>query len=65
MLADADTTSWTEEAEERLKRVPSFVRPMVRGAVERFAREKKCMAITPELMDELRQKVGRGGMVGH
>jgi radical SAM protein with 4Fe4S-binding SPASM domain len=65
MAADADTAFWTEGAEERLKRVPSFVRPMVRGAVERFAREKKCMAITPELMDELRQKVGRGGMVGH
>ncbi len=56
---------WTEEAEERLKRVPSFVRNMVRGAIARYAAEHKCREITPQLMDEVRQKAGMGGMHGH
>ena len=56
---------WTEEAEERLKRVPSFVRNMVRSAVVRYATEHKCREITPQLMDEVRQKSGMGGMHGH
>jgi radical SAM protein with 4Fe4S-binding SPASM domain len=59
------TPVWTEEAEERLKRVPSFVRNMVRGAVARYAIEHKCREITPQLMDEVRQKSGMGGMHGH
>lgn len=56
---------WTEEAEERLKRVPSFVRKMVRSAVERYAIEHECREITPQLMEEVRQKSGMGGMHGH
>ncbi len=59
------TPVWTEEAEERLKRVPSFVRKMVRGAVARYAIEHKCREITPQLMDEVRQKSGMGRMHGH
>jgi AdoMet-dependent heme synthase len=59
------TPVWTEEAEERLKRVPSFVRNMVRGAIVRYAAEHKCREITPQLMDEVRQKSGMGGMHGH
>ena len=59
------TPLWTEEAEERLKRVPSFVRNMVRGAVTRYAAEHKCREITPQLMDEVRQKAGMGVMHGH
>jgi radical SAM protein with 4Fe4S-binding SPASM domain len=56
---------WTAEAEERLKRVPSFVRTMVRSAVERYAMENKHAEITPVLMDEVKQKAGMGGMHGH
>jgi AdoMet-dependent heme synthase len=56
---------WTEEAEERLKKVPSFVRNMVRSAVERYAIEHKHSEITPDIMDEVRQKAGMGGMHGH
>lgn len=59
------TPRWTAEAEERLKRVPSFVRNMVRGAVVRYAIEHKCGDITPQLMDEVRKKSGMGGMHGH
>jgi len=56
---------WTAEAEERLKKVPSFVRSMVRSAVARYAVEHKCREITPQLMDEVRRKSGMGGMHGH
>ncbi len=56
---------WTREAEERLKRVPSFVRAMVRSAVERYASEHHCGTITPDIMEELKQKAGMGGMHGH
>lgn len=55
---------WTEEAEERLKRVPLFVRSMVRGAAERYAEENGCREITPEMMEELRKRAGRMG-IGH
>jgi len=56
---------WTAEAEERLKRVPSFVRSMVRGAVEKYALENNRQEITPKIMAEAKQKWGRGRMVGH
>jgi radical SAM protein with 4Fe4S-binding SPASM domain len=56
---------WTEEAESRLQRVPSFVRSMVRRAVEKYAVENNCREITPQMMEELKQKAGMGGMGGH
>jgi radical SAM protein with 4Fe4S-binding SPASM domain len=61
----ASIPRWTEEAEERLKRVPHFVRSMVRSAAERYAVENCYGEITPEMMDELRQKAGRMGIGGH
>ncbi len=57
--------AWTEEAEESLKRVPFFVRPMVRGAVERYAMENNCKEITLRVMKEAKQKMCQGGVVGH
>ena len=49
---------WTEDAEQRLTRVPEFVRPMVRDSVERRARERGCREVTCEVMDEVRSKLG-------
>jgi hypothetical protein len=48
---------WTEEAEQRLVRVPEFVRPMVRDSVERQARERGCREITCEVMDEVKSSM--------
>ncbi len=62
---EATKPVWTEEAEERLKKVPSFVRFMVRSAVEQYAIAYKHAEITPGLMDEVKQKAGMGGMHGH
>ena len=56
---------WTAEAEERLKRVPFFVRSMVRDVVERYAMENIYKEITPQVMAEAKQKRCRGRMVGH
>ncbi len=56
---------WSEEAKERLKRVPYFVRSIVRGAVEKYALENNCKEITPKIMGEAKQKLSRTGMVGH
>jgi len=49
---------WTQEAEKRLERVPSFVRPMARMAIENFAREKGYREINTRVMDEARDKIG-------
>ena len=48
------TLSWSPEAEARMKRIPSFVRSVVMGRVEDYARKKGCQEITPALLDEVR-----------
>ena len=50
-LADA-TTSWTTEAEQRMTRVPSFVRPMAKMAILRYAQEKGYTVITGSIVEE-------------
>lgn len=48
----AVTTSWTHEAEDRMQRVPSFVRNMARMAILRYAQEKGHTVITESIVDE-------------
>lgn len=48
---------WTDDAEQRLARVPEFVRPMVRERVERHARERGCREVTCEVMDEVKSSM--------
>lgn len=55
--------TWSEVAEERLRNVPVFVRPMVRRGVEAYARAKGLVVITPALMAELKARRALGG--GH
>ncbi len=50
---------WTGEAEERLKKVPYFVRSIVRGAVERYAMENNCKEINSKIMVEAKGKLCR------
>ncbi|MFQ5550815.1 MAG: SPASM domain-containing protein, partial [Gemmatimonadales bacterium] len=45
---------WTPEAEERLRRVPSFVRGVVINRIESYARERGLTEITAELMRDIR-----------
>lgn len=53
-----DNLVWTEEAQERIKRVPFFVRNMAKKTVINFALEKGVTLIDGKLMDEVREKVG-------
>jgi len=50
-LADV-TTSWTVEAEDRMKNVPSFVQNMARAAILRYAQERGHTVITESIVEE-------------
>ena len=49
---------WTSEAEARVERVPSFIRPMARRAIERFAAEHGHSTIDETVMDQARGAFG-------
>ena len=53
-----DDLIWTEEAQERIKKVPFFVRGMAKKTVINFAVEKGIPTIDAKVMDEVREKVG-------
>jgi hypothetical protein len=44
---------WTEEALERLERVPGFIRPMAKKAVEEEAKRQKQVVISPFFLDQV------------
>jgi DNA-directed RNA polymerase subunit RPC12/RpoP len=56
--AAAPAVAWTSEAEARLERVPAFIRPMARKAIERYAEGKGYVAVTEAVMDEARGVMG-------
>jgi hypothetical protein len=49
---------WTDTARVRIERIPSFIRPMVQRAIERYALELGHQLITDGIMDEARSKLG-------
>ena len=51
VVADV-TTSWTKEAENRMDRVPSFVRNMARLAILRYAQERGHTVITERIVED-------------
>ena len=50
---------WTEEALERVSRIPFFIRPMVKSGIERYAKLKGIEEITVELLSELKKRFRR------
>lgn len=52
------TVAWAPEAEARLERIPSFIRPMARRAIERYAEGKGYPTITEAVIDEARGALG-------
>jgi hypothetical protein len=60
--ARAGGPSWSAEAQERLARVPSFVRGMVKKIYVEYARDHGIEEITPTLMDTARAELGLEGM---
>ena len=49
---------WTDAACARLEVIPSFVRPMARTGIERFARERGYATIDEKVLDEARAFFG-------
>lgn len=50
--------AWTFDAAGRLERIPAFIRPMARQAIERFAQERGYATVTDEVMDQARDFMG-------
>lgn len=63
-LEEPGELPWIDGAEERLRRVPSFVRGMLAKKVEAYARQRGYDTVTPEVMDEVRERV-MGGRIGN
>jgi hypothetical protein len=61
---DAVTTAseftWSPDAKEKLDRLPSFVKPMVQGSVEAFARKQGYNTITLQVMDDSKGESSNG-----
>jgi hypothetical protein len=53
---------WSGAAEERLSRVPTFVRGMVKRIYADYAAQHGIAEITPEVMDRARGDLGLEGM---
>jgi hypothetical protein len=51
------TLTWTAEAQARLTPIPGFARGIVIAGVERYARDRGIAVITPEVMQEVRQRM--------
>jgi radical SAM protein with 4Fe4S-binding SPASM domain len=49
--------AWAPEAEERMRRIPSFVRAVVVKRVEDFAKQRGLALVTPELLAEIRRSM--------
>jgi hypothetical protein len=59
---DGRSPSWSTDAQERLGRVPSFVRGMVKRIYADYAKERGITEITPAVMDTARSELGLEGM---
>ena len=49
---------WTKEAEERLARIPSFIRPMAKKGIEQYANENGFRQIDNGVMDAVKDMYG-------
>ena len=59
---DADDAAagvrWTAEAEARMESVPSFVRPMAKTGIEKFARERGALEVDEKILDAAKDFFG-------
>jgi DNA-directed RNA polymerase subunit RPC12/RpoP len=56
--AASDAVAWEAAAERRLANIPSFIRPMAKRSIERFAEGKGYTIINEAVMDEARTVFG-------
>lgn len=59
---ETGNVGWSPEAQERLGRVPNFVRGMVKKIYADYAKERGIAEITPAIMDTVRAELGLEGM---
>ncbi len=52
-----DEIQWEPAAQERMKRIPAFVRGMVKRSVEKFCREHDLETVTPEVLAQIRERM--------
>jgi hypothetical protein len=50
--------TWTNEAKERIEKVPSFMRPMIEMGIENYARKNGITTISQEVMDASKNDMG-------
>jgi len=55
---DPIAVRWTAAAEARLANIPSFVRPMARTGIERFARERGLFEVDEKILEAAREFFG-------
>ena len=53
-----DGVRWSLEAEQRLERVPEFVRPMAKMGIEKYAIERGHQTVTVEILDRAKDMFG-------
>ena len=61
MTENADVAGsfpWTPAAEERLERIPSFVRPMARTGIEKYAKDHGFGEVNEEVVDQAKDFFG-------
>ena len=59
---EIEDIKWSEDAKERMERVPSFIRKMAMRRVEEYARSKGCKEITLEILKEVKERFASGPM---
>ena len=55
---DPAAVRWTAAAEARLANIPSFVRPMAKTGIERYAREQGVAEVDEKILDQAREFFG-------
>jgi Proto-chlorophyllide reductase 57 kD subunit len=60
MLLAMSSIRWHPDAEARVRKVPFFIRPLVRRRAEAAARERGLAEITSQLLDELKGREHEG-----
>ena len=50
--------TWSAEADERIQRIPDFLRPMIKAGIESYASKMGYRVITPAVMDESKNAKG-------
>lgn len=62
----AETTmTWTDEAEERMRRVPEFARGMARKAIVKHAAKEGHTVVTSDVIDSLMSTIPQGAVNRH